>query len=138
MPDVIKLIEQDHREVEGLFAQFKSSPSEDLAMQICNELDLHAEAEEKAFYPAVREEAPDGEKLIKEGLEEHSEAKQLIGRIKNTTDIGHLTELVTELEAAVNHHVQEEESEMLPKAREGLGDERLSELAQDFRAAKGQ
>jgi len=61
----------------------------------------------------------------------------LIGRIKNTDDPDHLAELVTELEQAVSHHVQEEESEMLPKSRKALGQGRLDELGQEFQAAKG-
>ena len=43
---------------------------------------------------------------------------------------------MTELEGAINHHVREEESEMLPKARKALGTERLNELGDDFEAAK--
>jgi hemerythrin superfamily protein len=135
MPDVTKLIEQDHREVEGLFQQFKSAPGKDLAMQICEELDAHAEAEEKIFYPVVKDEVD--AKLAQEGEDEHGEARQLIGRIKQTEDEAHLAELVTELEQAVQHHVQEEENEMLPKARSTVDAGRLSELGQEFQAAKG-
>jgi hemerythrin superfamily protein len=135
MPDVTTLIEQDHREVEDLFAKFKSSPSKDLALQICEELDVHADAEEKVFYPVVKDEVDAS--LVKEGEEEHSEARQLIGRIKQTADEAHLAELVTELEQAVQHHVEEEESEMLPKSRSTLDTARLVALGDEFQAAKG-
>ena len=63
MADVTELIEHDHREVEGLFAQFKSDRSKGTALKLCDELDAHADAEEKVFYPAVRAEVPDGKKL---------------------------------------------------------------------------
>ena len=66
---------------------------------------------------------PEGQKLADEGKDEHGEARQLIGRIKNTDDDDHLVDLVTQLEQAINHHVNEEESEMLPKAREALSAE---------------
>ena len=135
MPSVIKLIEQDHREVEELFSQFEQSGDKSIAMKICAELDAHAEAEEKAFYPIVREEVDAS--LVKEAEEEHGEARQLIGRIKQTSDPEHLTELVAELKKDVQHHVQEEESEMLPKARESLGESRLSEIGREFQDAKG-
>ena len=135
MPSVIKLIEQDHREVEELFSQFEQSGDKSIAMKICAELDAHAEAEEKAFYPIVREEVDAS--LVKEAEEEHGEARQLIGRIKQTSDPEHLTELVAELKKDVQHHVQEEESEMLPKARESLGESRLSEVGRAFQEAKG-
>jgi hemerythrin superfamily protein len=134
--DITKLIEVDHREVESLFAQFKQDRSKATARRICDELDAHATAEEKVFYPVVRDEVPDGSKLAEEGQHEHGEARQLIGRIKNTDDGEHLAELVEELEAAVSHHVSEEESEMLPKARDALSESRLDDLGSDFEAAK--
>lgn len=133
MADIVELIEKDHREVEALFAQFKQSPSKDIAMQICTELDKHSVGEEQTIYPAMESVDKD---LVKEGEEEHAEAKQLIGRIKNTTDDQHLSELVTELEGAIQHHVQEEESEFLPKARQALGESKLSELAGEFQSVK--
>ena len=135
MPSVIKLIEQDHREVEELFSQFEQSGDKNIAMKICQELDAHADAEEKAFYPVVRAEVEAG--LVKEAEKEHGEARQLIGRIKQTSDSDHLAELVAELKQDVEHHVQEEESEMLPKARESLGESRLSEIGRAFQEAKG-
>ena len=136
MADVTRLIEHDHREVEGLFAQFKSDRSKGTALKLCDELDAHADAEEKVFYPAVRTEVPGGKKLADEGKQEHGEARQLIGRIKNTADEDQLADLVNQLEQAINHHVSEEESEMLPKAREALSAERRANLGDDFEAAK--
>jgi hemerythrin superfamily protein len=136
MADVTKLIEQDHREVEGLFAQFKSGPGEDIALKICEELDVHAAAEEKVFYPVVKSDVPGGDELADEGNEEHGEARQLIGRIKQTTDENHLAELVTELEETVSHHVQEEESEMLPKTRDALDPARLEAIGASFESEK--
>jgi hemerythrin superfamily protein len=136
MADVTELIETDHREVEALFEQFKNDNSKQTAMKICGELDAHADAEEKVFYPAVRSDVPDGDKLAGEAVDEHSEARQLIGRIKNTKDDSHLADLVNELEQAISHHVQEEESEMLPKARRTLGADRLDALGSEFEQAK--
>src|SRR5437763_5826767 len=88
MPSVIKLIEQDHREVEELFSQFEQSGDKSLAMKICTELDAHSEAEEKAFYPVVRDEV-DGAP-VKEAEKEHGAARPLIGRIKQTSASEHL------------------------------------------------
>jgi hemerythrin superfamily protein len=136
MPDVTMLIETDHREVESLFAHFKSDRSKATAMRICEELDAHADAEERVFYPVVREEVPEGGNLVKEAEDEHKEARELIGRIKNTNDDTHLGDLVNQLEQAVSHHVSEEEEEMLPKSRDALTPQRREELGAEFEAAK--
>ena len=136
MADVTELIEQEHREVEALFAQFKQGPDKKIAMKICEELDHHTDAEEKVLYSVMRKETGD-EELVAEAEKEHKEARQLIGRIKQTEDTGHLSELVTELEAAVAHHVEEEEKEMLPKARQQIDSARLEEMGAEFQAAKG-
>jgi hemerythrin superfamily protein len=136
MTDVTRLIETDHREVEGLFAQFKKDGSKSAALEICKELEAHADAEERVFYPVVRDDVPGGTKLASEGEEEHGEARHLIGRIKNTENESHLADLVNQLEQAVSHHVEEEESEMLPKTREALDPQRLEELGSEFEAAK--
>src|SRR2546423_705832 len=58
MPDVIKLLEQDHREVEDLFAKAESTSGaakQDVVTKICTELTIHAEVEESIVYPAMRE-----------------------------------------------------------------------------------
>ena len=137
MTDVIELIEKDHREVEGLFATFEASEDASVATQICDELDRHATGEEKAVYPVIASDVPGGEQMAKEGVEEHKEARQLIGRIRQTSDPNHLAELVEELKEAIQHHVQEEESEILPKTRKALAPERLEQLGREFQAAKG-
>ena len=137
MTDVTRLIETDHREVEGLFEQYKSSKDQAVANKICDELDAHASAEEKVFYPVIASDVTDGEKLAKEGEDEHAEARQLIGRIRQASKDNTLEKLVGELEQAISHHVSEEESEMLPKARNDLSAVRLDQLGDEFKAAKG-
>ena len=137
MADVIELIEKDHREVEGLFADFQSSRDPSVATKICDEIDKHAQGEEKAVYPVIASDVPGGKKMANEGEDEHKEARQLIGRIRQTSDPDHLADLVNQLQQAIDHHVKEEESEILPKTRDALGQSRLEELASEFEAAKG-
>jgi hemerythrin-like domain-containing protein len=136
MPDVTQLIEQDHRDVEKLLQTFKETGYSALASVICAELDVHAAAEEEAFYPVVRADLPYGVTLATEGEDEHAQARQLIGRIRGTSDREHVRELMDELEQVVQHHVEEEESEVLPRARTTLGEARLVEVGDKFEAAK--
>ena len=136
MPDVIALIEREHRQVEALFQNFRETGNSALVSNICDELDAHAAAEEEAFYPVVRDDVPSGKKLASEAEEEHGEARQLIGRIRRTSDPDHVVELVSELEQVVSHHVDEEEQEMLPSARRSLGEDRLAAIGSAYESAK--
>ena len=135
MADVVTLIEHDHRAVEELFARFESGDT-DVVATICEELDRHTAGEERAVYPVIASDVPGGKKMTNEAVDEHKEARNLIGRIRNTTDADHLRELVTELKTAVQHHVDEEEHEVLPAAQQALSQDRLEELGRDFEAAK--
>lgn len=137
MPNVVELIEKDHREVEELFSKFESTGDSSIALTICDELDRHTAGEENAVYPVVAAEVPGGKRIANEAIDEHKEARQMIGRIRRTEDPAHVAELVSELKQAIEHHVEEEESELLPKTREALGADRLDEMGRAFEAAKG-
>jgi hemerythrin superfamily protein len=137
VPNVIELIEKDHREVEALFEKFEATGDRSVATQICEELDHHTAAEEKVVYPAIASDVSGGKKMVDEGVDEHKEARQLVGRIRQTSDHDHLVELVAELKQAVEHHVHEEESEILPKTGKALDARRLEQLGEEFQAAKG-
>jgi hemerythrin-like domain-containing protein len=121
MADVITLLNQDHREVEQLFAEFRSTQDPAVVDQICEELTVHAAVEEEVVYPVLKRIDAD---LEQEAEEEHDQAKQLIVQIQSlTTGDPQLGELIRQLEDAVQHHVQEEEDEAWPKLREGAGDQ---------------
>jgi hemerythrin superfamily protein len=136
MADVVDLIQSDHRAVEVLFAKFQQDHDPDIATQICDELDRHTFGEEQAVYPAIGAQVPDGKKLMSEAVKEHKEARQLIGRVRNTSNPDHLAELMTELEHAIQHHVHEEETEILPKTRQALDATTLAKLGEEFEQAK--
>ncbi len=138
MPDVTKLIEQEHRQVEALFQRFRETGGSGLVATICDELDAHTAAEEEAFYPVVRDDVPSGKKLASEANDEHGEARQVIGRLRRSSDPDHVVDLMNELERLVQHHVEEEEAEMLPQARKALGEDRLIEVGSAYESAKAQ
>ena len=125
MPNVIELLNQDHREVEQLFAQFESTQDFDIALQICAELTVHATVEEEIVYPVL--ERIDAE-TEQEAEEEHAEAKELIARIQ-AMEPGdpELVATVMKLKAGIEHHVEEEEGEAWPKMQAEAG-EQLDEL----------
>ena len=135
MPNVIELLNRDHREVEQLFAQFESTQDFDIALQICEELTVHATVEEEIVYPVL--ERIDAE-IEQEAEEEHAEAKELIARIQAMSpDDLELVPTVMKLKAGVEHHVEEEEGEAWPKMRSAAGN-RLDELGTAVEERKGE
>jgi hemerythrin superfamily protein len=122
--DAIALLEADHEQVRKLFAQFKElkeegslKEKESLVQQVCNALVVHTQIEEEIFYPAVREAIDDGD-LMDEALVEHAGAKDLIEQLQGMDPDDDLYDAkVTVLGEQIDHHVEEEEGEMFPKAK---------------------
>ena len=125
MPNVIELLNKDHREVEQLFTQFESTQDFDIALQICEELTVHATVEEELVYPVLERIDPETEQ---EAEEEHAEAKALIAQIQamDPSDAA-LVPTVMKLKAGIDHHVEEEEGEAWAKMQAEAGDQ-LDEL----------
>jgi len=120
--DAIKLLKDDHKEVKGYFKQYESleddAEKQALADKICLALTVHAQIEEEIYYPAARE-AIDDDDLLDEAEVEHASAKQLIAEIKAMKAGDRLFDAkVTVLGEYIDHHVEEEESEMFPESRD--------------------
>jgi hemerythrin superfamily protein len=136
MPNVIELLKHDHREVEQLFSKFESSHDAAIVEKICSELEVHTAAEETLVYPVLREDVSGGGNLADEAEHEHAEARQIIGRVKQTTDPQHLNDLVAELKKAIEHHVEEEEGTVFPKMQADVGESELDSLGEQIQEFK--
>ena len=139
MANAIELIKSDHRKVEQLYQRYQGAnghpqPQDAIIKEICQELTIHAQLEEEIFYPAVeRRLGKEGASLVKEARKEHSEMKHAIRQLQASEVAGPESEQVfQEMMQGVQHHVKEEETEMLPKAQQQLGAEsdRLGALMQ--------
>jgi len=85
------------------------------------ELEVHTQVEEEIVYPAL---ASIDRPLEKHAEDEHKQAKRLIEQIRsNGSDAGETEALARKLEAAVQEHVQEEESKALPELRQRAADQ---------------
>jgi hypothetical protein len=110
--DAIALLKADHRKVAGLFDKFETSRSASvksrLAHEICLELSVHTQVEEKLFYPAIRKTVE--QDLYDESHVEHDGAKALIAEIlASKPDEGFYDAKVKVLSEQIKHHVKEEE-----------------------------
>ena len=139
--DAIAILSADHKKVKALFKQYEdlkedgaSEEKAALAAQICLELTVHAQAEEEIFYPAVRESIEDDD-LMDEAEVEHASAKDLIAQLSEADPEDDLFDAkVKVLGEYVDHHVEEEEGEMFPKASKAKVD--MAALGAEIEARK--
>jgi hemerythrin-like domain-containing protein len=149
--DAIELLMDDHKKVKKLFKEFeKLAKAQDvdgkveIANEICEELTMHTTIEEEIFYPAARA-AIGEEDMVNEAIVEHASAKDLIAQIREMSGDDEMYDAkVKVLSEYIDHHVEEEEKEMFPKAKkakmdlEGLGVqlmERKEELVTETESA---
>ncbi|MEU7526294.1 hemerythrin domain-containing protein [Saccharothrix sp. NPDC042600] len=138
MPDVVDLIMQDHREVERLFDELKNNPEKRplLTPVLSAVLTAHSRAEEDSVYPVARDEAGEQEE-IQHSQEEHVEAETLLAKLIACDPTSAEYDTVLEkLIEGVTHHVEEEESTVLPGMRRALEDSRREELGEAFAASR--
>ena len=135
--EATRLLRADHKLVNDLFEKFESTRSADkkqaLALEICQELTIHAQIEEEIFYPAVQKLLKD-KSLVPEAKVEHETLKYLIAQIQSE-EPGELYDAkVKVLSEYVKHHVKEEQNEIFPKVKESRLD--LIELGAQLEARK--
>lgn len=127
--DAIELLKQDHKKVEKIFTDMeKKDARAKLFPELDRELSVHAEIEEKLFYPATKKAEPTRD-LVLESIEEHKQIKMVLADLEQadkTTDVWAAALKV--LKEDVMHHVGEEEDELFPKVRKVLSKQQLEDL----------
>ncbi|MCE7011415.1 hemerythrin domain-containing protein [Kibdelosporangium philippinense] len=136
--DVVDMIMDDHREVERLFNELKNSPGKRplLTPVMCALLVAHSRAEESEVYPVAKKEAGETDE-VEHSQQEHAEAEKLLAELaKADPTSSRYEELLDKVIESVTHHVEEEESNVLPGMRSQLDSDRLSQLAEKFAASR--
>ena len=143
--DAIALLKKDHKQVKELFRRFEQvgeraqKKKHEIGSQILDELDAHAAIEEEIFYPAVATKAPkDLKDTLLEGIQEHHVVHVLINELRamDGSEEEYAPKLTVLIEN-VEHHIEEEESELLPEAKKVLGDD-VQELGARMAERKAQ
>ncbi len=133
--NAIDLLEQQHREVEELFEEFEDAregavkTKERLCNEIADALAVHAEIEEKLFYPESKQE--NTEEILRESVEEHLSMKRILADlIESGPEDEQFDAKMKVLKEQVEHHVEEEEQELFPKVRKDLSKDELEDLGE--------
>lgn len=134
--NIITLLKADHKEVSELFKKLLKSRTtankDSVFSEIYNALTVHAEFEEKTFYPAIKKSAQTKD-LVMESFVEHDLMKILLSDIKNApTKDDSWKAKVTVLEELVKHHVKEEEQDLFVKAKRILDKKQLEEMGKKY------
>lgn len=137
--DVIDLILEDHKPLKELINTLKGD-AEFEEKFLCFEefaplLTMHAKPEEQTVYVYMKS-TKDAREEGFEGDVEHGLADQLVEEIKRTDDEDLWMARVKVLAELVEHHIEEEEKELLPKYKEISDLEEREEIAVHFMKLK--
>ena len=131
--NAIDLLKKQHKEVKALFKKVEKTEDgrerRQLMDKIATALEGHTTIEEEIFYPAVQElETKKAEEMVNEAFEEHHVVKLVLAELPKVDPAGDRFEAkMTVLSELVEHHADEEETEMFKLAKK-IGDAELEEL----------
>jgi hemerythrin superfamily protein len=137
MPDptheALRLLEQQHRELEDLFEKFADTEDPDKRLELfellADQLAAHTRIEEDLFYPAVLDE--ESEDLLRESVEEHLGMKRLIADLLEMSPEDEQFDAKMELmEDMLMRHVEKEEEALFGRVRRDVERGALVELGE--------
>ena len=143
--DAIDLLKQDHEKVRELLDDLEKAAMKDdgdvesLLDEIEAELRIHTTIEEEIFYPAFREAASkkDDTKLYYEAVEEHHVVDMVLPEIeKGEAGSPEFAAKAKVLKDLVEHHAEEEEKEMFPRAKKLMDKDELVTLGEQLAQRK--
>lgn len=134
-----ELLKNDHKEALAIVEQLENggdgAPDMALFNQLRSALKLHTKLEEKFLYPALQnfDETRD---QVEEAYEEHKEVDELLARMSTPGE--DWNDQLDELKDDLEHHIEEEENDMFPKAQSLLGQSQLEEMGRQMEEMKQQ
>jgi hemerythrin superfamily protein len=137
---IVQVLETEHRQVEELLEQLAAesdvSEASELVKQIKRELMAHSSAEDRVVYSTIEQNEEMAED-IEHARDEHAAIDEALVQVVEADpgdpDFKHKVE---ELTRCVQHHVKDEESEILPRAARFIDPDTSRELALLFHKQK--
>ena len=139
--NIYDALKQDHQKVRDILQELQDSSDggknpEKLLSTLKQELEIHSTFEEEVFYPAVAERQ-EAKEEIADAIDEHDEAMSLLEELEDMDSASpEWAEQVKTLSDAINHHVEEEESEIFEMARETIDQQRATQMAKEYQQQK--
>jgi hemerythrin-like domain-containing protein len=145
--NAIDLLKEDHNKVKKLLKELTETTTRaektrlKLLEQIHKELEAHTKIEEEIFYPAFRNAGnSEHAKMYFEAVEEHRAVDSLVLPDLKNTEPGSekFSGRAKVLKELIEHHADEEEKEMFPKAKKALSKDELNSLGEKMAERKRQ
>lgn len=140
MNDPMTILKADHREVKKLLTSLGESEEgperEEMAAQVEAALTLHMKIEEQILYPVVAEQV--GADDEEEAEIEHGLAREGLTKMMGMVDAPGFGAAAEMLLGGIEHHVKEEETEILPALKEALPREEWLALGDRIAQAKSE
>lgn len=140
--DAISLLTDEHKQLKKLLNELlKTSQGaiktrEKLFAQFKQMLTRHEEMEERVFYPALKKQDSNTKEKVTHAYEEHHVADLIVKELKNLScSDGKFDAKLAVLKENLEHHIQEEEEDLFPRASRDFDKPKLQQLAQDMQAA---
>ena len=138
-PLAVKLLKQDHRQVEEWFDEYEQLESDREKLELFNKIALalkvHTRIEEEIFYPEERGDVE--EDMLDEAYVEHDGAKKAIAEIEAMEPGDEFYDAkVKVLGEYIKHHVKEEEQPGGIFAQAKRGEEDLNAMGERLKARK--
>jgi hemerythrin-like domain-containing protein len=122
MNDPMTILKADHREVKRMLTTLADSEEGKERDEMCAELNtaltLHMDIEERILYPVIAREI--GAEDEEEASIEHGLARNGLATMVNMVDKPGFGAAVEMLKGGITHHVEEEETELLPELKTKL------------------
>lgn len=140
--DALKLLEQDHRLVERILDEGERTTERgektrtELFARLKHELTIHESMEEQVLYSALREVSR-ARDIALEGYEEHHVVDEILGELEQTPPSDETWGAKFKVaKENLEHHIQEEESEMWKAAREAFSEDELDRMGNQMMEIK--
>lgn len=143
--NAIELLEADHKRVKAILAKLSESTERaiktrtQLLAELEMEITVHTEIEEQILYPAFKQAGgKEQDVMYYEAKEEHRTVDSLVLPDLKTTDPAtpEFTGRLKVVKELLEHHIEEEETEMFPQARKLLKKAELEALGEQMEAFK--
>ena len=140
--DALQLLTEDHDHVKKMLEELDDTTEraiktrEQTFAKLESELEVHEAIEEEIFYPALKEHSKTRD-IALEGYEEHHVVDTVIAEMGDVPVSDETwTAKFAVMKENLEHHIEEEEQDMFPKARKVFDQQELDQLGERMATRK--